>query len=921
MGFRELPEDSLRPLGRRWRFLDCELDESSYELRVSGVVVDIEPKPLEVLRQLLIHAGDVVTKLELLEAVWPGVLVVDGSLATAVSKVRKALGDRDGVIVTVPRIGYKLAVPVSCSPGSAAPERNVPLAAGERVPGRDQWQLLRRLGRTPSNDVWLAEHVKTRDPRVFKFANQAGGLRSLKREVTVARLLREALGERDDFVRVLEWNFEVEPYFVESGYGGPNFAEWAEQQGGLAAVPWDVRLNLLVQVASTVAAAHGVDLLHKDLKPTNILVAAAADGTPHIKVADFGSASLLVPERLSALGITNLGFTVTGPARGEALAGTAMYVAPEVLSGQVPTAASDVYGLGVLLYQLAVADFRRPIAPGWEADVSDPLIRDDIASAAAGDPSRRLASAAALVERLTGLERRRALARERSDHVASAAPRRRRPLRRWLAWAGVAAAIAVVMTLGFGDTLPIARAPSGVTTVAVLPFQNVSGDASLDFLNVALPDEIATNLRRARGLVVRPLIGASRLEESGLDIRSVARELRADHVVTGRFVKAGDQLHITFEAIDVASNAVTWQDKMDAPADRLISAQAQVALRVRGGLVPALGASIAGPPLLAANDMAYELFLRSLTIPLDPEPNPQGIDMLERSVGLDPGFAPAWVLLARRYYVASRYANGDATIMAKYQAAVERAIALDPGDASTAAAFIVHQTELGDIQGAVARAGDLVTRSPDSADAHFALSYALRFAGALDEAATHCETALLLDPLTQTAGLRSCAIVFFVTGDYRRAHNYANLDRGSEMAKAFFLDILVRQGLVQAALDTGPPKMPQWTSYDMLLACARQAPLDDIEALVRAVKISEDPEANYLAAAHLSYCGQISASAEMLGRAIAGNYCSYPAMESDPLFAGLRRAPEYTDIRAAGATCRDSFVSDHDERRPLLAGS
>ena len=159
---------------------------------------------------------------------------------------------------------------------------------------------------------------------------------------------------------------------------------------------------------SAVAAAHELGLLHKDLKPANILVAATPDGTPQIKVADFGSASLLVPERLAALGITNLGFTQTGGHDAETLTGTLMYLAPEVLAGQLPTAASDVYALGVLLYQLVAGDFRRPLAPGWEADIADPLLREDIADAACGDPARRLKTVAALVDRLGNLDRRRA---------------------------------------------------------------------------------------------------------------------------------------------------------------------------------------------------------------------------------------------------------------------------------------------------------------------------------------------------------------------------------------------------------------------------------------------------------------------------------------------------------------------------------
>src|SRR5437762_13999891 len=106
--------------GRLWRFANCEFDEFSRQLRVAGDLVDLESKPLEMLNQLLLHAGEVVTKDELLDSVWPGVSVVDGSLATAVSKLRKALGDEEqALIVTVPRIGYRLGVPAQAAKVSA----------------------------------------------------------------------------------------------------------------------------------------------------------------------------------------------------------------------------------------------------------------------------------------------------------------------------------------------------------------------------------------------------------------------------------------------------------------------------------------------------------------------------------------------------------------------------------------------------------------------------------------------------------------------------------------------------------------------------------------------------------------------------------------------------------------------------------
>src|ERR1051326_323141 len=134
MFFSEPASDEKEVSGRLWRFGTFEFDESSRELRVDGQPADPEAKPLEVCYQLLLHVGEVVTKDDLLESVWPGTTVVDGSLATAVSKLRKALGDEDQVIVlTVPRIGYRLGVPAQSKRVAAPGFRALGVKPGDSV--------------------------------------------------------------------------------------------------------------------------------------------------------------------------------------------------------------------------------------------------------------------------------------------------------------------------------------------------------------------------------------------------------------------------------------------------------------------------------------------------------------------------------------------------------------------------------------------------------------------------------------------------------------------------------------------------------------------------------------------------------------------------------------------------------------------
>lgn len=430
-----------RPL-YRYRFGNAEYDEARHELRLGGLLVELEQRPLQVLECLLHHADEVVTREELFDTVWSGRPTVDNVLPNAVAKLRKGLGETEGGrIRTLPRVGYRLDGPVERSVAGRRLSSRLDLAVGQPVPGRGHFVLERQLGPAHGSEVWLARHAKTGEARVYKFSTDGEHLAALKREATLYRVLHDSLGERDDFVRVLDWNFDTPPFFLECEYGGPNLAEWAAEPPGLASLDLGQRLELFLQIADGIAAAHGVGVLHKDLKPANVLV-HAHDGGYRLRIADFGSGRLLDPERLDRLGITALGMTMTQAVSADSSTGTPLYLAPELLAGQSPTVRSDLYALGLILYQMAVADLRRPLASGWEQDIGDALLCEDIAAATDGNPARRLASVGELAERLRTREARRAerqrlLAAEARAQHAEHLLERSRARRPWMLTAAV----------------------------------------------------------------------------------------------------------------------------------------------------------------------------------------------------------------------------------------------------------------------------------------------------------------------------------------------------------------------------------------------------------------------------------------------------------------------------------------------------
>lgn len=446
---------SSRRRRRLWKFSGAEFDEASWALRVNGQAITLESKPLEVLHELLLRAGEVVTKDEILDAVWPGLTVVEGSLTTAISKLRKALGEhQDNIIETVPRVGYRLIGSVKIEGVESPLAPRFTFKVGDPVPGRKQWRLTRVLGDSGSEDVWLGQHEKTGENRVFKFADAPDRLRALKREAALTRAVFAAMGDAAPLPALLEWNFEASPYFLEYAYGGHDLIAWADDAGGLNAIPLDLRLTVAARTARAVEDIHQLGVLHKDLKPANVLI-AGGQPSPTIRLADFGSGRLIDDTVLDDFNITNPGSLDTDLGKDEPRSGTLAYRAPELVGDAVPTAKSDIYALGLILYQLTVGDFTRTLAPGWEDDVPDALLRGDIRQAADGDPEKRMASAGELADRIERLAARHDAASVVAQQAALLAARQEAETRRlqrrpWVRAAIASLIVGLVASSAFG---------------------------------------------------------------------------------------------------------------------------------------------------------------------------------------------------------------------------------------------------------------------------------------------------------------------------------------------------------------------------------------------------------------------------------------------------------------------------------------
>jgi serine/threonine protein kinase/TolB-like protein/Tfp pilus assembly protein PilF len=536
-----------------------------------------------------------------------------------------------------------------------------------------------------------------------------------------------------------------------SCYFSMGFVEGGQLDAVAKREPMPIRraVELIVKLARTVHYAHEHGILHRDIKPGNILL--DAKGEPHL--TDFGLARLLETES-----------TVT---RTMEVLGTPSYMAPEQAVGNnaAITRATDVYGLGAVLYQLLTG--HPPFAGGttyetiklvldtyprqprlWNRKIDRDLSTICL-KCLEKDPKRRYSSALALAEDLERWLKHEPIAARRTGPLARGGKWVRRNPTSALLVASLVALIAAASWIVWKSEL----IPNPVTTgIAVLPFENLSEQKENTAFADGVQDDILTKLAKIANLKV--ISRTSVMEYRGKrNLRQIGNDLRVSHVLEGSVRRAGAHLRLNAQLIDTRTDNHVWAEQYDRDLNDLFSIQTEIAQKV----AERLHAKLTSAERLAIEEkpttdlMAFELYSRADDIlgstgpPMD---FLQAIDLLNQAVARDPSFFLAYCRLASLHDQLYLFA-GDHTParLALAEAAVREAFRIRPnaGEAHLTRAMHLYRGYL-DYDGALAEL-EIASRSlPNDSRIFKVMGWIQRRQGGWEESTQNLERAIELDP-------------------------------------------------------------------------------------------------------------------------------------------------------------------------------
>jgi eukaryotic-like serine/threonine-protein kinase len=709
------------------------------------------------------------------------------------------------------------------------------------------------------------------------------------------------------------------PYFTMPFIEGESLRERLSRQGEL---PINEAARILRHVAAALSYAHKHGVVHRDIKPDNVMLA-----DEFALVTDFGVAKALTASAPTATtgggGLTSLGLAI----------GTPAYMAPEqaVADPNVDHRA-DIYSWGIMAYEmltgwppfsgmsaqatLAAQAIQKPEPIQTKRPGVPPVLADLVMRSLEKRPSDRPQTASELLQALD-------LVATTSGGTAatSVLPAAARGSRLPLMIGAAAVAIAAIAIFLFTRNRPPAGAtalPAAATTsqalssVAVLPLRNLGGDTADVYFSDGMTDELTNALAKLPGLKVASRTSAYTFKGKNADVGAIGRALNVQAVLEGSVRRAGNQLRVSAQLTSVSDGLALWSDTYQREVKDVFKVQDEIAGHIADALKLRLGTSAARVSSTARgteNLQAYDFYLRGLHFwnRRGGENLRRAITYFEQAVNADPSYGRAYAGIASAYALLPEYTDSaPADAFERTRNAASRAIALDSGLAEAYTALGLASVHAWDYAGAEKQYRMALAANPRYATAHQWYGELLYHTGRVDSAVAHTRQAIELDPLSPAAQ-SAHAYALCLAGQYDEA--IRGVKQGLELAPTLGLlhwtgglcysfggghADAIRAMETAARLEPGRPLLQAELAYAYGLGGQQ----DRARAILSSLVGRTDRRDSFpLAVAHMAvrdYDAALAALEQAVERREIG--LSQFSMVMDPKWHPLRSNPRFTRI-------------------------